>query len=230
MTLVVFLGFLPSFFLRAQFRETPLPFYLLVHATIMTAWQILFLSQTVLVAVERPDLHRLMGMAGAALAGLVVVAGVYATLIQPALFKARGASPPFPMEILVVGNLFGFLIFAGLIAVAITLRRDTATHRRLIYWACVVTMGPALTPGRTLGATIQPFFPTTFPPELAVVWIAWIARLIHDWSTIRRFHPATIIGGMLILFLSPALVDYILMIDTVSTWTRSLASCSPLPE
>ena len=223
MTLIVFLGFLPSFYFRPHFRSTPLPGHLLVHALIMTAWQLLFLSQTLLVASGRIKLHRRLGYAGAALAVAVVVAGIHAVLKQPGFYAALGEAPPFPMEALVVGNIFGFGLFAAFVAAAITLRRHTASHRRLMYWACIVTMGPALTPGRSLGALILPYFPATFPPEIALGWISWTALLIHDWRMARLFHPATIIGGMLILFIAPALVDWILQIKAIGIWVQSLA-------
>lgn len=58
MTLIVFLGFLPSFYLRSQFRTEALPLHLIVHGVIMTAWQLLFLTQTILVARRRTDLHK----------------------------------------------------------------------------------------------------------------------------------------------------------------------------
>lgn len=223
-TVIVFLGFLPSFYFRPQFRATPLPPHLVIHGMIMTLWQLLFLAQTSLVAARRTDLHRKLGMAGAALTVLVVIVGVYATLRQPGIYAARGIELPFPLEELVIPNLFGFAIFAGFVAAAIHFRRDTAAHRRLIYWALIVTTGPAVTPMRSLGEMIFPFFPATIPPEIALVWIAWIALLIHDWATARKFHPATIIGGMVILLLQPAIVDWVLLIDAVGDWVASLAT------
>ena len=164
-----------------------------------------------------------LGFVGAGLAALVVVVGIYATLNQPALYAANGIELAFPIEALVIGNVFGFCLFAGLVAAAVILRRDAGWHRRLIYWACIVTMGPALTSSRSLGSIIGPYFPTTFPPEVALVWIGWIALLVHDWRTTRGFHPATIIGGVLILFISPALLDWFLLIEPVTAWVRSLA-------
>ncbi|WP_326523507.1 hypothetical protein [Sphingomonas sp.] len=223
MTLVVFAGFLPSFYLRPWFRSAALPGYLMVHAIVMTLWQLLFLAQTVLVAAGRTDLHRALGRVGAALAVAVVVVGIHTTLNQPALYAARGIRLPFPLEELVIGNIVGFGLFAGLIAAAIVKRRDAATHGRLIYWACVVTMGPALTPSRALGAAIAPYFPASFPPEIALGWIAWIALLANDWLNVRRFHPATIVGGMLILFVGPALLDGLLTIEPLLAWARALA-------
>jgi hypothetical protein len=222
MTLIVFLGFLPSFYLRPQFRPGPLPAHLIVHGLIMTSWQLLFLAQTSLVAVRRTDLHRKLGLVGAGLAVAVVVAGVFASLRLPAEYAAKGIELPFPVSNLAIGNLFGFALFAGFVAAAIWRRRDTGSHRRLIYWACVVTMGPAVTPFRTLGSIIAPYFPTTFPPEIALGWICWAALLLHDWHSARRFHPVTIIGGFLILFIMPALLDWTLTIEALSNWVNSL--------
>ena len=88
MVLIVFLGFLPSFYLRFQFRTTPLPIHLIVHGVVMTAWMLLFLAQTVLVATLRSDLHRKLGIAGAVLAAIVVVVGVHATLSMPGYYAA----------------------------------------------------------------------------------------------------------------------------------------------
>lgn len=223
MSLIVFAGFLPSFFLRFRFRDTPLPAYLIVHGIVMTLWQLLFLAQTALIASGRPDLHRRIGVFGAALATAVVAVGTHAVLNQPHYYASQGITLPFPVDILVIGNLFGFALFAGFVATAIIHRRAPQTHKRLMFWACVVTMGPALTPSRALGAAIGPYFPTTFPPEIALVWVAWIALLCHDWLSARRFHPATIIGGMFILFIVPAIVDWTAVIPAVGAWVKFLA-------
>lgn len=223
MSLVVFAGFLPSFFFRFHFRDTPLPLYLVVHGIVMTLWQLLFLAQTALIASGRTDFHRRVGMAGAVLAITVVAVGIYAVLNQPHYYASLGIKLPFPVDILVIGNLFGFGLFAGFVGTAIAHRRAPQTHKRLMFWACVVTMGPALTPSRALGAAIGPYFPTTFPPEIALVWVAWIALLCHDWLSARRFHPATIAGGMLVLFIVPAIVDWTMVIPAVGAWVQTLA-------
>ncbi|HOY77352.1 MAG TPA: hypothetical protein PLN33_06065 [Hyphomonadaceae bacterium] len=223
MTLFVFLGFLPSFYMRSQFRTEALPVYLTIHGLVMTAWQVLLLTQTVLIATKRAQLHRQLGFAGAGLAVVVVIVGVDATLKQPARLAEAGIVLPFPLEDLVIGNLFGFTFFAALVAIAIVQRRNAATHKRLLYWAGIVTIGPALTPARSLGEMIVPYFPMHFPPEIALGWVAWIGLLAHDWLSARSFHPATIVGGMMLLFVSPALLDWFLLIDGVRAWVGSLA-------
>ncbi len=222
MTLVVFLGFLPSFYLRSQFRTEPLPIHLVIHGLIMTAWQLLFLTQTILVARRRTDLHRKLGFAGAGLAVAVVASGIHATLLQPGRLADAGITLPFPIELLVVGNLFGFVVFAGFVATAIVRRRDAQLHKRLIFWACVVTMGPALTPVRSLGEMIAPYFPATFPPEVALIWVAWIALLAHDWRTSRSFHPVSVGGGFVILLVQFAVVDWLVAVPAVQEWARGL--------
>lgn len=222
MTLIVFLGFLPSFYLRPYFRTTALPFHLIAHGVIMTAWQLLFLAQTILVARRRTDLHRRLGLIGAVLAFMVVVSGVLTVLLQPGGFKEAEATLPFPLELLVIGNLFGFAMFAVFVTVAIKWRRDTQLHKRMIFWSCVVTMGPALTSVRSLGATLAPFFPMSLPPEMALVWVAWGSLLLHDWISARRFHPASVAGGFLILFVLFPVVDYLVAIPAVGDWVRSL--------
>lgn len=223
MTLIVFLGFLPSFYLRPYFRDSALPVHLIIHGVVMTAWQVLFLTQTILVARGRADLHRLLGVIGAGLAFMVVVSGVLTVLLQPSGLAGDESKLPFPLELLVIGNLFGFLVFAGFVTVAIKWRRDTQLHKRMIFWSCVVTMGPALTAVRSLGATLAPFFPASLPPEMALVWVAWIALLVHDWLSTRAFHPASVAGGFLILFVQFPVVDWVVAIPAVGDWVRSLA-------
>lgn len=222
-TLTVFVGFGPSFFLRPHFRTTALPLYLVVHGLLMTAWQLLFVAQTLLVATRRTVVHRRLGIVGAVLAVAVIASGVAVTLRLPASWARLSGPPPFPIEPMVIGNLFGFATFAGFVIAAILLRRQVDWHKRLMYWGSLVTVGPALTPGRDLGALILPYFPTTFPPEIALAWIAWIALLVHDWRSARLFHPATILGGIVLLLVMPAVVDWVLKIEFLGAWVRSLA-------
>lgn len=223
MALIIFLGFAPSFFLRPLYRDSPLPAYLVVHGVIMTGWQLLFYTQVALVTSGRVDLHRRFGAIGAVLAPLVVVVGIFATLRIPSYYAEKGFTLPFPIEMLVIGNILGFVLFAGFVAFAIRFRRNPGWHRRLIYWSCIITLGPALTPSRALGEAILPYFPATFPPEIALGWVSWIALLSYDWTVSRRFHPATIIGGMLILLVVPVALDWLMLIEPLTASVRALA-------
>src|SRR6266545_6194031 len=74
---LVYAGFARTFFLRPYFAfaDQPLPMLRVVHGIIFTTWFVLLLVQTSLVAAGRTDLHRRLGIAGIALAALMVVVG-----------------------------------------------------------------------------------------------------------------------------------------------------------
>ena len=58
----VFVGFAPTYYLKDYFRAAPLPLLVHFHGLVFTAWILLFLTQTSLVAARRIDLHRRLGL------------------------------------------------------------------------------------------------------------------------------------------------------------------------
>ncbi len=203
MLLVVALGFGPSFYLRPWGTGQPLPVYLIVHGLTLSAWYLLFLAQAVLVSAGRRDLHGRLGIAGVALAAGVVVTGAMAHLNFIAHLQAQGllSGPEDRMRAggFVLEGLISLLPFVVLIVLAVVLRRRTQLHKRLMYWAFVWTLGPALTATRPLGAMLDslvaphlPFFPAD------LIWL--VALLAYDWKTQGRIHPATYVGFALLAF------------------------------
>ena len=87
--LIAFAGFARTYYLKGAFGSPALPGLVHLHGIVMTAWIVLFAVQASLVAARRVDLHRKLGIAGAALAALVVIVGV-ATAIEGA---RRGVTP-----------------------------------------------------------------------------------------------------------------------------------------
>jgi hypothetical protein len=69
--LFVFIEFAPTYFLRTPFRPAP-PWLVHLHGAPFSAWILLLLVQTTLVAVKRTDLHRWPGVAGGVLAGSMI--------------------------------------------------------------------------------------------------------------------------------------------------------------
>ena len=69
--LMLYLGFLPSYFHRSVELPPLSPLYQL-HGALFTAWIALFLAQTALIAGGRPDIHRTLGVAGAVRRDLLV--------------------------------------------------------------------------------------------------------------------------------------------------------------
>jgi hypothetical protein len=74
----VFVGFAHSYYLAGVFKA-PLPNLLIhIHGVVFSCWILLLIVQTSLVAADRVDLHRRMGLVGFALACLVVILGLLA--------------------------------------------------------------------------------------------------------------------------------------------------------
>src|SRR5262249_58275322 len=61
---MVVTGFAPTYYLRPLFATPALPLSIHIHGALFTAWVLLFLAQTSLVAANRTDLHRRLGVIG----------------------------------------------------------------------------------------------------------------------------------------------------------------------
>ncbi len=94
MALIILAGFARSYYLKGVFGTPALPLLLHVHGLVMTTWFALFFVQVRLVATHRTDIHRRLGVAGAAVAGLVVTVGAGTALGRhsPIRRTAREAS------------------------------------------------------------------------------------------------------------------------------------------
>ena len=115
--LITFVGFAQTCCLKVLFGKAPLRLLLHVHGLVMTAWILLFFVQMRLVAVHCTDLHRRLGVAGAALAGLVLVIGTMVALSQGYLHLIANDEPIEPPLVLPPVTL-GILLLFGTFATA----------------------------------------------------------------------------------------------------------------
>jgi hypothetical protein len=179
-----------------------------VHGALFTAWVLLFIVQTALVASRRVAVHRRLGVAGAVLAAAMVVAG---TIIAIAT-AARGSAPPGmdPLAFLVI-PIFDMVLFATFVTAALALRRDKEAHKRLMLLAYVsiIVAAVARLPG------VLPLGPAGF---FGLSFLFVVAAGIYDFLSRRRVHKVYLWGGALILVSVPAR----LFISGTSAW-RSLA-------
>src|SRR5271156_3494891 len=74
-TVTVLAGFIPLYTLRLLRHDPNLTLLVHAHGFVMTAWIALFLTQTLLIARRRVDLHRRLGTFGVGLAMLVILVG-----------------------------------------------------------------------------------------------------------------------------------------------------------
>ena len=193
----VVVGFSRSFFLRPLFPDWPSPsetiFY--VHGAVFSAWIVLLVAQTSLVAGRRTDLHRKIGPYGAALAVAMVVLGTVGGLVAARRATGFTEVPIPPLQFLAI-PIFDMILFAAFVWLAIAQRGNPQTHKRWMLLATVnlVTAAIARWPG-VLALGPLAFFGLT---DLFIVALA-----IWDFRTRGRLHPVTLWGGLLIIVSQP---------------------------
>ena len=191
MALVVFVGFAPTFYLREQFNGPPLSLLEIIHGTAFTAWIGLLIVQTGLVAANRRDVHRKLGVAGACLAVVMVVLGTW--LAIDAL--RRGLSPPgLPSAAAFFAVPIAAMVgFSALIGSGVLNRRRLAYHKRYILLGTALILGAAV--ARLPLAVVQsgPFV------GFLITDTFLIAMMAYDLATSRRVHPATLWSGVVLV-------------------------------
>lgn len=213
MALTVFIGFARSYYLSAFFGAAtvsgrPITPLLHVHGLLFSAWVVLFVVQTALVATRRLAVHRRLGMASMALAAAMIVVGT-STAIDAA---ASGAAPVGvdPLAFLAI-PLFDMVLFGGFVTGAMLMRRNKEAHKRLMLLAYVsiITAAVARIPG------VLPYGPLAFF-GLTLVFV--LIGAAYDLQSRRRIHRVYLWGGGL-LFIS---VPLRLAISGTAAW-RSFA-------
>lgn len=190
--LVSLIGFTPTWVLMRWFGSPPLPWIVHLHGAVYSAWVLLYLAQTTLIATNRRDWHRRLGAFGAMLGLVVIVMGV-AISIEGA---RRGAGGPQRDQLAFLANpLTNILTFTVLLGAAIIQRNRAAYHKRLM----LLTMLPILT---TPLARISMMLHVPLPGPVGGMLMAdlfLLALAIHDVRTHGKLHPATIWGGLFLI-------------------------------
>ena len=193
LALVIITGFARTFYLRAWFDLPPLKLLVLFHGVLFTAWLGLFVVQTRLIARHNYRLHQKLGIAGAALAALVVVNGIATAL--------AGAPDPRIRPLGLTGLQFltfplvSITFFGICVAAAIALRRRAAIHKRLMLLAMFAVLGPAVARLIRLFDFGESFL--LIQTSVLLGFVTW--ALLYDWFKNRILHPVFVIGGCLLV-------------------------------
>ena len=194
--LVVLAGYFKSYYF-STFFDVPSVANTLVHAhgLVMSAWVLYFVAQVALIRSKNVKLHMTMGMAGVALALIVIVVGM-ATAVDAQLVRA--AAPPGANP-----HAFFFLpvsdmtIFAVLFAGAIYYRKRPAEHKSLMLMTAINFMPAAL------------FRIPAVPPEYTYIWAFGVPAIVaiaaltwHTWKH-GKLNKIFALGVSLILFAVP---------------------------
>jgi hypothetical protein len=179
-------------FLKTNIAEELHSTWVKVHVILFTSWIILFFAQTLLVASQRTDLHRRLGMAAigvaAGMIGITAISGISTFLNSP----PRSALEHFMLEFVVHVDMIDFTILA--IAGIMFRRRDVEIHKRLMFMATVTVAIRFPMLGRALKTDIPHFI----DQDLFV-----LAGIAYDLISRRKVNPAYIWGGLVILIMPP---------------------------
>ncbi len=141
--LLVLAGYFKSYYFSAFFDVRPVANALVhAHGIVMTTWVIYFVAQVALIRSKNIKLHMSMGMAGIALAALVVIVGL-ATAYDAQLVRqsAPPGADPHSFFIIPVGDMLLFVIyFAG----AIYYRKRPLEHKSLMLMTAINFLPAAL--------------------------------------------------------------------------------------
>jgi hypothetical protein len=179
MALTTFIGFAPTFYLRSAFGApvsltglaeiTPV---VMAHGVIFTAWVLLFIVQTSLIATRNVALHRRMGLASMALVAAMIAVG-----LPTAIAAAKRGSAPAGLEPLVflVVPVFDLLIFAGFYIAAVLRRREKEAHKRLMLMAycSIIPASVGRVPGMILLGPAGLFAFAFLPAVAGAIYDRW---------------------------------------------------------
>jgi hypothetical protein len=189
LALTVFVGFAPTYFLKGYFGAPPLPALAHVHGAVFTAWILLFLSQTVLISAGRTDVHRKLGIFGAALAVVVLTLGLVTTVAAFRLGRTPPGIDPRAFLVLPFGDMVTFAVLVGF---GIGFRAQPELHKRLMLLATVAMLDAAI-------ARLPGLFALGPIAFFAFQDLFVLAGVVYDFASRRRIHPVYIWGGLFIV-------------------------------
>jgi uncharacterized membrane protein YozB (DUF420 family) len=187
---VVVYGFGRSFYFAPFMPVRQIRPLLQLHAAVFSAWVLLFILQTSLISAQRRDLHRRAGIAGAFLAGLLVIVGGLTVLESVRLQRLQDGAV----------NLFGsatqLAVFAILAAAGLLLRKRAELHKRLMLVGTLALAQAGL--GRILpGLNLGP------GGQIVVTMLFMFSWLIYDLLTHRRPLLAPLFGAAAVVLIAP---------------------------
>jgi len=211
MALTVVIGFGPTYYMKAfsptpssTFSGAPMTLLLQTHGVLFTAWVLLFIVQTALVAQHKLAIHRRIGIAGAVLAASMVVVAPLAAIKMAARGTAPEGIDPLSFLMVPLGDMF---FFAAFVTAALVMRANREAHKRLMLLAYVSIIAAAV--ARLPG--VLPLGPLAFY-GFAFVFI--LIGIIYDFVSRHRVHPVYVWAGGA-LFLS---VPLRMVISTTDAW------------
>ena len=202
-----FIGFAPTYYLAAL-NDGPKPVItpaVHVHGALCTAWILLLVIQTGLIASGRRDIHRVLGMSGVIVIAATVVSGFLLAIDSDrrvhTMTTAGTLADPY---VFLIFPLTTLTLFTGFALLGVLQRRRPDVHKRLMLLATASLIAPALA---RMSMHLQSALGVVWMPgvvgALVLLNLFLAALVVHDFSSRGRLHPVTLWGGGLILLSEP---------------------------
>ncbi len=182
----VFIGFAPTYYLAGLFRAHLPNLLVHIHGAVFSAWILLFITQTSLVAWGRVDVHRRLGMLGFGLACLMVVLGLLVSADQLARHTASpGTDTVESVRAFYAVPLADMLMFATFVYLGYRNRVRPTVHKRLMLFATLTLLDAAFDRWHI-------FDPYSLPVVNIVCFVPLLLLLIgYDWWSTGRIQRVT---------------------------------------
>lgn len=170
--LLVLIGYFKSYYFSRFFDVPPVANALVhAHGIVMTLWVVYFSAQIALVRSKNYKLHMSLGMAGIALAALVVVVGLV-TAYDAHLVRRSAPSglDPHSFFVVPVADMLLFMIF---FAGAIFWRKRPAEHKSLMLMTAINFLPAAVGRIPLVPANLIILWAFGVPDLIALVCLAW---------------------------------------------------------
>jgi hypothetical protein len=177
-----------SFNLATGRSSFSLPWLVHFHAWVMMGWVGLYLTQNYLMFSDNVALHRRLGWLSVIWLPAILVMGLVITRFS---LQQQGGPFFFDQNEFLISNPLMLLLSVGLAATAVTVRRNTGWHRRLMYCSFAILTGPGI--GRLMpNPYLEPYAwwigaigaPLLFP----------IIGMLADKRRYGAIHPAWFVG------------------------------------
>ena len=181
-----------------------LPWVYHFHGIVMMSGLALYVAQSSLILADNVALHRRLGWFAVVCVPLMVFTGLLLTRIS---VQERGGPPFFDQNQFLISNPLHLVGFGFVVAWAITVRRNTGWHRRLMLFGFAMLLGPGI--GRILP---NPFFiPYAWYVDAVVPPLLFaLIGIVADRRRYGSAHPAWFwgIGLLLGIQLAADLIAY----------------------
>ena len=199
------------------------PWLVHFHAWVMMGWVALYLLQNTLIFAGNAPLHRRLGWLSVAWLPAILVMGV---LITRWSLQNRGGPPFFDQNQFLVSNPLQVLGVVGLASAAVTVRRNTGWHRRLMFFAFAMLTGPGI--GRLLPSPY--LIPYAWYVEAVLPPILFTGfGMLADKRRYGRVHPAWLVGIATVIG-TQIVADLIAYSDAGIAFTQQVLAGTPGAE